>query len=348
MGINRDKIKEENQNKGQGFTAKFPEYSYYPEVGDNKVYVLPNVENPEDYRKEIFTHKSNTGLPILCIKMHGDKPCFICEKAKELYFSGNPEDEAISRTKLYRRPKSFINIVDVKTGNNRVLFANNKIDDEGIRKIILNMEYPDITDKVEGRYLTITRIKAQKKGDWDKFSINIAINPSPLKDYDKFMAGRYKIRDVIKDFVQILTYEQMKAVFEGKTTEEVVGETLGDGIEAVDTAVENVETSESEATEVVEDAEIEAPPCYNLGKRNNAKTVCKNCSYSNSDCDGGVIEESENIIEEPVATKTVKKTVTKKVETTKKKVVKEPEFVEETTGDEDEDILNQLKGLGID
>lgn len=264
MGLNRQKLQE--NEKSNYVKREYPEESWFPERGISEFYVLRTKEDEEDYRVPVFIHKNKNSKgehDFLCLNKHGDEPCYACEKARELFATGDKRDEDIARFVFYHKKRSLMNVVVRGEDKTRVFLADQRIDKKGIYAIILNPENPDITDEKEGTYLILTR-KEGESGGFDEIFVQISRKDVPLPNWKERMAERFDMEEVIPKFTKRVSYEEMKAHYDGKSM------TMDEE--------EDQESSVSEESFDEEQVTEEVPPCFNLGKKKKTNTVCKVCS----------------------------------------------------------------------
>lgn len=257
-GVNVDREREKLEEIKRGGTR-----FWKPKEGASLIRILPPYSG-EDWYKETWSH-FGIGVdrkPIACARRLLDEPCHICEQVDELRKSEDPRDVELT-TQIAARRRVFYNIIDLDDIESGVqIFSSGVTIFKDLLMYVADPDWGDITDPEEGYDIVIER---EGTGIDTKYNTRAKKNPTALID-----PGLLEDLRDLDDMVEILPYEQVKAIYEG---EEFV---KGEKKEPVKTRkgspsaeIEKVETEE-------EGEEIEEKPCF-AKDYNELDPVCLSC-----------------------------------------------------------------------
>ena len=271
-GVNVDKEREKLEEIKRGGTR-----FWTPKEHSNLIRILPPYSG-EDWYKETWFH-FGVGVdrkPIACARRLLDEACYICEKVDELRKSEDPRDVELP-TQIASRRRVFYNIIDLDDVESGVqIFSSGVTIFKELLMYVADPDWGDITDPEEGYDIVIER---EGTGIDTKYTVRAKKNPTSLIDPGLLD----ELRD-LDEMVEILPYEQVKAIYEG---EEFVKEEKKEPVkrkkESPSAEIEKVEAEE-------EGEEIEEKPCF-AKDYNELDPVCLSCG-ERTDCRKAFFEAS--------------------------------------------------------
>jgi len=260
-GVNVDKEREKLEEIKRGGTR-----FWTPKEGASLIRILPPYSG-EDWYKETWFH-FGIGVdrkPIACARRLLDEPCYICEQVDELRKSEDPRDVELP-TQIAARRRVFYNIIDLDDVESGVqIFSSGVTIFKDLLMYVADPDWGDITDPEEGYDIVIDR---EGTGIDTKYNTRAKKNSTPLIDPGLLD----ELRD-LDGMVEILDYEQVKAIYEGeeflKEEKEKEKEPAKKRKETPSAEIEKVEVEE-------EGEEIEEKPCF-AKDYNELDPVCLSC-----------------------------------------------------------------------
>jgi len=191
---------------------------FKPDEGDQDIRIVPAPDG--DPLKEMYFHY-NVGDHrggIVCPKRNFDDPCPICEFASQLWREGvdKNDDESKKLAKsLFVRARFFSPVVVRGREDEGVkIYGYGKRAYENLLGYILDPDYGDITDSLEGTDISLTYTKPTAPGAYPQTNLKMRRNTSPLlEDTDAIPA----LLDSIPDFDPLferLTAAQIDAILD--------------------------------------------------------------------------------------------------------------------------------------
>ncbi|MBA7640261.1 hypothetical protein ES703_47926 [subsurface metagenome] len=258
-GVNVDREREKLEEIKRGGTR-----FWTPKEHSNLIRILPPYSG-EDWYKETWFH-FGIGVdrkPIACARRLLDEACYICEQVDELRKSEDPRDVELP-TQIASRRRVFYNIIDLDDVESGVqIFSSGVTIFKELLMYVADPDWGDITDPEEGYDIVIER---EGTGIDTKYTVRAKKNPTPLID----PALLEDLRD-LDEMVEILEYEQVKAIYEGEefVKEEKEKEPVKKRKESPAAQIEKVEVEE-------EGEEIEEKPCF-AKDYNELDPLCLSC-----------------------------------------------------------------------
>lgn len=257
-GVNVDKEREKLEEIRKGGTR-----FWKPKEGASLIRILPPYSG-EDWYKETWSH-FGIGVdrkPIACARRLLDEPCYICDQVDELRKSEDPRDVELT-TQIAARRRVFYNIIDLDDIESGVqIFSSGVTIFKDLLMYVADPDWGDITDPEQGYDIVIDRAGT---GIDTKYNTRAKKNPTPLIDPGLLD----ELRD-LDDMVEILDYEQVKAIYEG---EEFVKEEKKEPVKTR----KGSPSAEIEKVGVEEEGEeIEEKPCF-VKDYNELDPVCLSC-----------------------------------------------------------------------
>ena len=191
---------------------------FRPDDGDTDIRIIPTPDG--DPLKEMFFHY-NVGEHrggILCPKRNFGEHCPICEFASALWREGSDSNDEESKKlakSLFVRQRYFSPVVVRGREEEGIkVYGYGKTAYELLLGYILDPEYGDVTDIIEGTDITLTYTKPTKPGAYPQTSLKMRRNTSPLlEDKDAIPA----LLDRMPDFESLferLSPEQVNAILD--------------------------------------------------------------------------------------------------------------------------------------
>ena len=159
---------------------------FRPDEGDTDIRIVPATDG--DPLKEMSFHYNvgNHKGGILCPKRNFGEHCPICEFASSLWREGvdkNDEESKKLAKSLFVRQRYFSPVVIRGREDEGVkVYGYGKKAYELLLGYILDPEYGDITDVLEGTDMLLTYTKPTKPGAFPQTSLKMRRNTSPLLD----------------------------------------------------------------------------------------------------------------------------------------------------------------------
>lgn len=202
---------------------------FRPDAGETDIRIVPT--NDGDPLKEFYFHYNvgNHQGGVMCPKRNFGDRCPICEFATSLWREGVDKSDEESKKlakSLFVRTRYFSPVVVRGREDEGVkVYGYGKQAYELLLGYILDPEYGDITDVIEGTDIGLTYTKATKPGAYPQTSLKMRRTTSPLlEDTDAVPALLDNMPDFDRLF-QRLTSEQVEAILD----EQLSGDTSAEG-----------------------------------------------------------------------------------------------------------------------
>ena len=190
MGINMELMRKKLAAlRGEGGGDRTSVW-FKPDEGDTDIRIVPTEDG--DPLKEMFFHYNIEGHRggVVCPKRNFGERCPICDFASQLWRDGtenNDEETKKLAKSLFVRTRYFSPVVVRGLESEGVkVYGYGKTAYELLLGYILDPEYGDITDTVEGTDITITYTKPTRPGAYPQTNMKMRRNTSPLlKDKDE-------------------------------------------------------------------------------------------------------------------------------------------------------------------
>jgi hypothetical protein len=218
MSINMELMKKKlSALRGEGTDSSESPW-FRPEEGDQDIRIVPSPDG--DPLKEMFFHY-NVGDHrggILCPKRNFGDKCPICEFASALWREGTDKNDEESKKlakSLFVRARFFSPVVIRGRETEGVKFYGyGKRAYENLLGYILDPDYGDITDTLEGTDIALTYTKPTTPGAYPQTSLKMRRNTSPLLEDTEAISA---LLDGIPDFDSLFerhTPEQIDAILD--------------------------------------------------------------------------------------------------------------------------------------
>jgi len=191
---------------------------FKPDEGDQDIRIVPSPDG--DPLKEMYFHY-NVGDHrggIVCPKRNFDEGCPICEFASSLWKEGvstNDEESKKLAKSLFVRARFFSPVVVRGRENEGVKFYGyGKRAYENLLGYILDPDYGDITDPIEGTDIALTYTKPTTPGAYPQTNLKMRRNTSTLLEDTEAIPA---LLDSIPDFDSLFerhTPEQIDAILD--------------------------------------------------------------------------------------------------------------------------------------
>ena len=232
MSINMELMRKKlAQLRGEG--EKEQSHWFKPDEGDQDIRIVPSSDG--DPLKEMYFHY-NVGEHrggIVCPKRNYGEECPICEFASSLWREGtqnNDEESKKLAKSLFVRARYFSPVVVRGREDEGVkIYGYGKRAYENLLGYILDPDYGDITDPLEGTDISLTYTKPTTPGAYPQTSLKMRRNTSSLLEDKEAIPA---LLDSMPDF---------DSLFERHTSEEI------DAI--LDEQLSGNESAESRSTE---------------------------------------------------------------------------------------------------
>jgi hypothetical protein len=217
MSINMELMKKKlAQLRGEGDREKSAWFR--PDEGDQDIRIVPSPDG--DPLKEMFFHY-NVGDHkggIVCPKRNYGEDCPICEFASALWKegTGNNDEESKKLAKsLFVRARFFSPVIIRGREDEGVkMYGYGKRAYENLLGYILDPDYGDITDPLEGTDIALTYTKPTTPGAYPQTSLKMRRNTSSLLEDTEAIPA---LLDGIPDFDSLFerqTPEQIDAILD--------------------------------------------------------------------------------------------------------------------------------------
>lgn len=220
MSINMELMRKKlatlrGENSGDGNSIWFK-----PDDGDTDIRIVPTSDG--DPLKEVFFHY-NVGDHrggVMCPKRNFGENCPICEFASQLWREGvdnNDEESKKLAKSLFVRTRYFSPVIVREREEEGIkVYGYGKQAYELLLGYILDPEYGDITDTLEGTDITLTYTKPTKPGAYPQTNLKMRRNTSPLlEDPEAIPALLERIPDFDALFER-LSPEQVDAILDAQ------------------------------------------------------------------------------------------------------------------------------------
>ena len=191
---------------------------FRPEEGDQEIRIVPSTDG--DPLKEMYFHY-NVGDHkggIVCPKRNFGESCPICEFASSLWKGGvesNDEESKKLAKSLFVRARYFSPVVVRGREEEGVkMYGYGKRAYENLLGYILDPDYGDITDAMEGTDISLTYPKPTSPGAYPQTSLKMRRNTSTLLEDTEAIPA---LLDSIPDFDSLFerhTPEQIDAILD--------------------------------------------------------------------------------------------------------------------------------------
>jgi hypothetical protein len=191
---------------------------FKPDEGDQDIRIVPSPDG--DPLKEMYFHYNvgNHRGGIVCPKRNFGDECPICEFASALWREGTDKNDEESKKlakSLFVRNRFFSPVVVRGRESEGVkIYGYGKRAYENLLGYILDPDYGDITDTLEGTDIALTYTKPTQAGAYPQTNLKMRRNTSPLlEDTDAIPA----LLDSMPDFDSLFerqTPEQINAILD--------------------------------------------------------------------------------------------------------------------------------------
>lgn len=212
MGINLDAIQKRLQEMQQtakgGGNSGNKDLQWKPPVGKSQVRIVPYAFNKDNPFMELYFHYEIGKRTYLSPSSFG-RPDPIVEFADKLKRTGDKEDWKLSR-KIAPKFRVYAPVIVRGEEAEGVKFwgFGTKIYQD-LMGVLVDPDYGDITDLMNGRDITIEHIAADKEGAFPSYSIRVKPNTTPATE-DKAIAN-----------LIVNEQKEITALFEEPTYEEL-------------------------------------------------------------------------------------------------------------------------------
>jgi hypothetical protein len=204
--------------RGEGTRDNGPSIWFKPEEGDQDIRIVPT--NDGDPLKEMFFHY-NVGEHkggVLCPKRNFGERCPICDFASSLWREGTEKNDDESKKlakSLFVRQRYFSPVVVRGREEEGIkVYGYGKTAYELLLGYILDPEYGDITDTVEGTDITLTYTKPTRPGAYPQTNMKMRRNTSPLLSDEDAVPGLLQNMPDFDSLFERLTPEQVDAILD--------------------------------------------------------------------------------------------------------------------------------------
>ncbi len=212
MSINMELMRKKlAQLRGEG--EKEQSHWFKPDEGDQDIRIVPAPDG--DPLKEMYFHY-NVGEHrggIVCPKRNYGEDCPICEFASSLWREGTDQNDEESKKlakSLFVRARYFSPVVVRGREDEGVkIYGYGKRAYENLLGYILDPDYGDITDPLEGTDISLTYTKPTTPGAYPQTSLKMRRNTSSLLEDKEAIPA---LLDSMPDF---------ESLFERHTSEEI-------------------------------------------------------------------------------------------------------------------------------
>lgn len=191
---------------------------FKPDEGDQDIRIVPAPNG--DPLKEMYFHYNvgNHRGGIVCPKRNFGDECPICEFASALWYEGtktNDEESKKLAKSLFVRNRFFSPVVVRGREDEGVkIYGYGKRAYENLLGYILDPDYGDITDTLEGTDIALTYTKPTQPGAYPQTNLKMRRNTSPLlEDRDAIPALLDSMPDIDSLFER-QTPEQINAILD--------------------------------------------------------------------------------------------------------------------------------------
>jgi len=191
MAINLDAIQKRLQEmqqsaKGGGNTGN-KDLQWKPPVGKSQVRIVPYSHNKDNPFMELYFHYEIGKRTYLSPNSFG-RPDPIAEFAEKLKRTGDKEDWKLSR-KIAPKFRVYAPVIVRGEESEGVKFWGfGKTIYQDLMGFLVDPDYGDITDLMNGRDITVEHIPADKDGGFPNYSIRVKPNTTPATE-DKAIAN---------------------------------------------------------------------------------------------------------------------------------------------------------------
>ena len=191
---------------------------FRPEEGDQEIRIVPSTDG--DPLKEMYFHYDvgDHRGGIVCPKRNFGEKCPICEFASSLWKGGvesNDEESKKLAKSLFVRARYFSPVVVRGREEEGVkMYGYGKRAYENLLGYILDPDYGDITDAMEGTDISLTYTKPTSPGAYPQTSLKMRRNTSTLLEDTEAIPA---LLDSIPDFDSLFerhTPEQIDAILD--------------------------------------------------------------------------------------------------------------------------------------
>lgn len=275
-----DKVRQRRKEAAEEAERRKAKY-WKIKPGRNVVRFAPPWEGSDEFYKAFGQHY-NLGPdgkqpPVYCPEQTVGKSCPICEGIRMMYRGADEETQKLLK-KMSSTPRFYVNLIDRKDEEKGVQVGEiprTLMEDIWKKMVDDEIGIGDVTDPENGYDLIIDRTG---EGIGTKYTVEVARKPSKLDK--KYLAD---IVDLEK-FVKIESYENLKLIYEGKSTGPVV-------TSSSPAALPGPVASTSDAVDaeftVTEPSAPGLPACFGSFSEDNAK--CLDCAECD-DCENAMIK----------------------------------------------------------
>jgi len=191
---------------------------FRPEEGDQEIRIVPSTDG--DPLKEMYFHY-NVGDHrggIVCPKRNFGESCPICEFASSLWKGGvesNDEESKKLAKSLFVRARYFSPVVVRGREEEGVkMYGYGKRAYENLLGYILDPDYGDITDAMEGTDISLTYTKPTSPGAYPQTSLKMRRNTSTLLEDTEAIPALLDGMPNFDTLFERLTPEQVDAILD--------------------------------------------------------------------------------------------------------------------------------------
>jgi|TARA_B100000686_G_scaffold175381_1_gene182392 hypothetical protein len=219
MSINMELMKQKLASlRGEGTGDRGPSIWFKPDEGDQDIRIVPTADG--DPLKEMYFHY-NVGEHkggILCPKRNFGERCPVCDFASALWREGTEKNDDESKKlakSLFVRQRYFSPVVVRGREEEGIkVYGYGKTAYELLLGYILDPEYGDITDTVEGTDITLTYTKPTRPGAYPQTNLKMRRGTSPLLSDEDALPGLLQNMPDFDSLFERLTPEQVDAILD--------------------------------------------------------------------------------------------------------------------------------------
>ena len=210
-----------------------------PQDGEQVIRIVPTADG--DPFKDFFFHYNvgkNSGF--LCPKKNFGDDCPVCSFVKTLFNDSDPDSIKMAKSLVARQRFFTPVVVRGEEAEGVRLWGFGKTAYQALLNLVLNPDYGDITDPVNGRDVVVEFISAEESGaSFPTTKIRVKPNQTPISDDPTILEKVKSSQKDIRDIYQEQSYDDLT---------NVLNEWLNPGEDS---------SSESTPTQVTETATME-------------------------------------------------------------------------------------------
>ena len=211
MGIDFDKMKAKRdalENRGNGKSV-----FWRPEDGEQTIRLLPTADG-DPFKQYWFHYNLGKNAGFLSPKKNFGEDDPLDSFIRQLYKDGS--DDSVRMAKDLSARQRFFSPVLVRgeEGEGVRLWGYGKMAYKELLNLVLNPEYGDITDSVEGTDITLTYTKPTRPGAYPQTNLKMRRNTSPLLGDADAIPGLLENMPDFDSLFERLTPEQVDAILD--------------------------------------------------------------------------------------------------------------------------------------